>query len=393
MKNKFQSSTVFLLSLLLTVLTFVPCQGSCRHSSLLDNLPDSVYVGNQMFHVQGLALDRANDCMYFSFTSMFIKTDLSGKVLATIEGIEGHLGAMTLNPEDGKVYASLECKDDEIGNGIANKMNVDKVTKGSSVFYIAVIDVKKLTRMGMNPEKDGVMTTVYVKEAAQDYGAVNPDGTDHRYGCSGIDGVTFAPAVGDRSRKPKLFLYVGYGIYGDLNRKDNDYQVLLQYDVTSWASYERPVKFGQIHSSGPASPLHKYFLYTGNTNYGIQNMAYDSFTGKILLAVYKGRKPQFPNYDLFSLDVKAKAFSSALRHDPYSAPVEQLSLAKDGHFDSASGTYGWHFKWGSTGLCPLGGGYFYISENSKNKDKTNNCNARLYKWTGSKASPFVEVDR
>ena len=60
-------------------------------------------------HVQGIAVNREKGEMYFSFTTRFIRTDLKGKVLGTIDRIQGHLGAMTFNPEDGCVYASLEC--------------------------------------------------------------------------------------------------------------------------------------------------------------------------------------------------------------------------------------------------------------------------------------------
>ena len=76
-------------------------------SALAADLPDTVYVGVKDGHVQGIALDRAKGCMYFSFTSSFIKTDLQGNILGTINRIQGHLGAMTLGP-DGRVYASLE---------------------------------------------------------------------------------------------------------------------------------------------------------------------------------------------------------------------------------------------------------------------------------------------
>jgi hypothetical protein len=367
------------------------------------DLPDSVYVGGKMFHVQGLAVDRTRGCMYFSFTSAFYKTDMQGNVLASIERIQGHLGAMTLSPVDGKVYASLECKDDEIGAGIASKLDVANVRKGNSVFYIAVIDVDKLNRIGMDPESDGVMSTVYLKETCDDYNAViDIDGVsvDHRYGCSGIDGVTFAPDFGTKwksgkkNRGQKYYLYVAYGIYGDNARKDNDHQVLLQYDTDSWESLGRPVEFGSIHHSGPAEPREKFFVRTGNTRYGVQNMAFDPFTGKVFMAVYKGAKPEFPNYSLFAADISSAPFEATLSGVPYDTEKKRcISLSDSGLLDAKSGISGWNFNWGSTGLCPVGGGYWYISENSKNKDKTNNCNARMYRWTGKEDTPFVKVSR
>ena len=86
--------------------TVQPKDGSAQLMAPSD-VPDSIYVGGKMFHVQGLAIDRERGYMYFSFTSQFYKTDLQGNVLASIDRVQGHLGAMTLNPEDGRVYASL----------------------------------------------------------------------------------------------------------------------------------------------------------------------------------------------------------------------------------------------------------------------------------------------
>ena len=377
-----------------TASTVQPKEGSAQPTAPSD-VPDSIYVGGKMFHVQGLAIDRERGYMYFSFTSQFYKTDLQGNVLASIDRVQGHLGAMTLNPEDGRVYASLECKDDEIGANISKKLKVDQIERSSSVFYIAIIDVNKLDRIGMDPEKDGVMTTVCVREACEDYRAiVKQDGKEleHRYGCSGIDGVTFAPAIGKKSGKK--YLYVAYGIYGDNGRTDNDYQVLLRYDVRRWGRYETPVTFGNIHEKGPKKPQEKYFVYTGNTRYGVQNMAYDPYTHRIYMAVYNGKKPQYPNYGLFAVDCSKKPFKAPLKGVGYEEDEQkQLTLAEDGLYDEASGVHGWYFKWGSTGICPLGDGWWLISENSKNKDKTNNCNARLYRWSGVPECPFEKSVR
>lgn len=359
------------------------------------DVPDSVYVGDQMFHVQGLAIDREKGYMYFSFTSQFYKTDLQGNIIASIDRVQGHLGAMTFNREDGRVYASLECKDDEIGKGISNKLKVDKIERSSSVFYIAIIDVDRLDRIGMDPEKDGVMTTVCIREACEDYKAeVGHLGKtlDHRYGCSGIDGVTFAPAIG--SKDGRNYLYIAYGVYGDTARSDNDYQILLCYDVRKWAKYETPVTFGEIHTNGPAKPLRKYFIYTGNTRYGVQNMAYDAYTHRIYMAVYNGKKAEYPNYGLYAVDCGKKPYKAQLQGVDYDTkPHYMLTLADDGLRHDESGVRGWYFKWGSTGMCTLGDGFWILSENSKNADKTNNCNARLYHWTGDPDSPFEKVNR
>ena len=65
---------------------------------------------------------------------------------------------------------------------------------------------------------------------------------------------------------------------------------------------------------------------------------------------------------------------------------EVLSLVPAGK--SAGGIYGWDFKWGTTGLCPLGGGYFYISQNARSKEtKQQSSTVRLYRWTGDADAP------
>lgn len=348
-------------------------------AALATELPDSVYVAVKDGHVQGIALDREKGYMYFSFTSSFIKTDLEGNVIGTINRIQGHLGAMTMGP-DGRVYASLECKDDVIGQGISQRLGVENLSHENSVFYVAIIDVDRLDRKGMDPEKDGVMTTVCIRDACRDY-------VDHTFGCSGIDGVTFAPGIGKCGKK--LYLYVAYGIYGDNSRSDNDNQVLLCYDIKNWKrKYETPVVFGTVPTNGPEKPMHKYFIYTGNTTWGVQNMAYDAHTGRIYMAVYKGKKPDFPNYPLFSLDVKqrpAKGVPPGL-----DAKHEILKLSDAGLLDEASGVRGWDFKWGSTGLCPLGDGLWYISENHKDKATgIQSCTARLYRWNGQGKQVFI----
>lgn len=375
----------------------------CADLSAQDSLtlPRTVYVGGQAQHVQGIAYDSLMNCMYMSFTSRFLKVDMTGNVLASIDRIQGHLGAMTFNPEDRKVYASLECKDDEIGQGIAKVLNVEAVSKSASRFYIAVIDVDRLDGIGMDPENNDVLRTVCIRKAVEDYSYSGEDGVEHKYGCSGIDGVTVGPEVkpvkdgrnGEKQvkRGGEKYLYVGYGIYGDIDREDNDYQVIQRYSLKKLNSLARPVIFGESHEAGPKKPEREYFVFTGNTRYGVQNLAYDSYTGCMFMAVYAGKKPQYPNYDLFAFSVCQKPEKSVLKGGADGKRHLTLRLVQC----SDDQTPGYRFRWGSTGLCPLGGGLWYISENGKNKAmKTFDCTARLYHWTGSKdgQSPFSPVE-
>lgn len=352
-------------------------------------LPNRIYSGLQgKHHVQGIAIDREKGHMYFSFTTKLIKTDLQGNLIGSVEGLTGHLGCLTFNPENGQVYGSLEYKNDAIGKGIAG----EEATRKESAFYIAIFDTDKITRPQMDAEKDGIMTTVYLKEVADDYYATdtnhgNP--VDHRYGCSGIDGVSFAPKAG--KKKGKTYLYVAYGIYGDNKRTDNDYQVLLEYDIKNWKKYAQALSQGAPHKQGPSKPNEKYFVFTGNTTYGIQNLAYDPASGNTYAAVYKGKKEIYPNYSLFVIDWNKPARKMQLKGFERKEVRKVLSLCNQGLYDKESGVYGWNFRWGATGLCPLGNGYFYISHDS-NKPQQNST-VHLYKWTGNPDNPFQSVVR
>lgn len=361
----------------------------------IENLPRAIHSGEQgPFHVQGIAVDLEKGYIYLSFTTKLLKMDLAGNLIGSVQGMTGHLGCLTRNPADGRIYGSLEYKDDAIGKNIRKTLDSDSSAQpeNQTGFYVAIFDPDRITRPDMDAEKDRVMTTVYIKEAVADYLAETENGGrtwDHRFACSGIDGVTFAPDFSGKSRDP--YLYVAYGIYGDTLRTDNDYQILLAYDVRRWKQYEQPLSQNNLHKSGPERPDHKYFVYTGNTNYGIQNLAYDPASGNCYAAVYKGKKSHFPNYTLFVIDGSQPVRKELLKG--FDTPIEGecLSLLPEGN--STDNIYGWRFPWGTTGLCPIGEGYFYISHNARNKTtKQESTTVRLYKWTGDKDTPFQQVE-
>jgi hypothetical protein len=362
-----------------------------RCQSQTVNLPDSIYSGKQgNFHVQGFVVDKANKYVYFSFTDKLIKMDLSGKLIGSVTGFVGHLGDLDFS-DDGKIYGSLEYKNDAIGKGIKKKLGIQ--TSNEDGFYIAIFDGSRIVRPNMNAEKEDLLRTVYIKEAVKDYAANVKDGNEekpHRFACSGIDGIAFAPSIGS-SNSTKKFLYVAYGVYGDTARSDNDHQVILKYDVSDWGKYAQKLSQDKLHHSGPKKPLDKYFLKTGNTSYGIQNLAYDPYTGDLFAAVYFGSKTQFPNYDLFVIDGKKKPVKNHIRSDNQDIKVKTLSLLEAGPRDARSGIRGWFFKWGSTGLCPLGDGLFYISHNSKAKDGQQQSVIYKYKWVGDDQNSFMLV--
>jgi len=355
------------------------------------HLPDSIYSGKQgKLHVQGTVVDQAHGYVYFSFTDKLIKTDLSGRLIGSVTGFVGHLGDLDFT-DDGKIYGSLEYKNDAIGKGIKKALGAQ--TSNEDGFYIAIFDGSRIVRPNMDAEREDLLRTVYIKEAVNDYAAKVKVGNQeklHRFACSGIDGVAFAPSIGS-SNTTKKFLYVAYGIYGDTDRNDNDYQVILKYDISDWKKYAQPLSQDKLHHSGPEKPLEKYFVKTGNTHYGIQNLAYDSYTGNLFAAVYPGSKSQFPNYSLFVIDGKKQPVKDYITSDNHPIKVKTLSLLEAGSKDPKTGIRGWFFEWGATGLCPLGNGTFYISHHNKTKDGQQQTTLHKYQWVGNDQNAFSLV--
>lgn len=333
-------------------------------------------------HCQGIAVDPENGYVYYSFTTMLLKTDLQGNVIGTVTGLLGHLGCIDFCDGDGRVYGSLEYKNDVIGKGILQRLGVE--TKIEDAFYIAIFDVSKIDRVGMDATSDGVMTTVYLKEVVDDYHAevVNNSKTvAHRYGCSGIDGTTFAPFPG--SDDEKQYLFVSYGVYSDTERTDNDYQVILCYDTADWAQYEKPLLQEDMHTSGPESPRNKLFAYTGNTNYGVQNLEYDAYTKSFLMAVYVGKKKEFPNHPMYIIDARIAPRTETLKGVEPETTGEVLTLL---HATEPFETPGYDFPLGSTGLYAFGDGKYYVSDHGRN-DNGYYTQLRLCHWDG--ISPIV----
>ena len=332
-------------------------------------------------HVQGVAVDLQGGYIYYSFTTLLAKYDFSGKLVGTLVGWAGHLGDLDFNPRDGHVYGSLEYKKDQ-------------------AFYIASIDVSRLDRMNVDAASSDIFRTIYLPEVVKDYTAdLNGDGIfdgdvaktpDHRYGCSGIDGVSFGPEFG-RTDGPRL-LTVAYGIYANTARTDNDHQVLLQYDIGDWARYERPLTETAPHRSGPVNVHGKYFVRTGNTTYGVQNLAYSEAQQRWFFGVYKGMKPAFPNYLLFAVEARTAPELGDLVGVPGSGGrgTEQgllLALANDGLKDAATDIRGWNQK-ADVGIQPIGHGLFYLGVNSGSHGRQT-ADLTLYRWGGAPSAPYV----
>lgn len=354
----------------------------------IEQLPKQICSGEwKAGHVQGLAVDTKREYIYFSFTTMLVKMDMQGNVVGTVTGLLGHLGCIEFNDADGRIYGSLEYKDDSIGRGILKQEKSNK--KFDTAFYVAIFDVDKITRQGMSAEKDGIMTTVYLPTVVEDFKAKVECGgktLEYRFGCSGFDGITFGPKFGKSDGK--YYLTIAYGIYGDANRSDNDHQVLLQYDASNWTKYEQPLSQDNMHQSGPKKPAGRYFVYTGNRNWGVQNMEYDKSRNFWFLATYETKKSDFAGFSLMTIDGNIAPKKQTLKGVDYCKSGNLLTLSGRGMTDANHHSIrGWHFDKSSTGIHALGDNYFYISHRKRNKPYQS-CTATLYKFVGKESYPF-----
>ena len=152
-------------------------------------------------HVQGIAIDEAGGYIYFSFTTILLKTDLAGNPVGSVCNIVGHLGCITFDPDRRRVYGSLELKHDAIGRGIVSRTGRELAEEDA--FYCVSFDCDAITTMNMDAEvTDGegrsVMTALYLPDVVRDYSETDEvSGKLHRYGCSGIDGTAYGPVFGE----------------------------------------------------------------------------------------------------------------------------------------------------------------------------------------------------
>ena len=342
------------------------------------DLPKEIFSGYwPEGHVQGIAVDPVRGYVYYSFTTILLKTDLAGNPLGSVKNLAGHLGCITFDPERNRVYGSLELKHDAIGQGIIDRTGWNPSQEDN--FYLVSFDCEKICRMEMDAEGDGVMLAVWLADVLHDYKGIDPvSKKEHIYGCSGMDGTGLGPVFGAAPDSPKKIM-TAYGIYKDLQREDNDHQVLLQYDPSVFDTYGQPLNQTLPHRSGPKHCEERYFLYTGNTNWGIQNLEYDPHSRTWLAAVYQGKKEAFTNFPLFFIDA-AKAPQEVTLTGRGNESGLLLTLASLGE----SGNFGLRGSWmpyGSTGVCSLGDGRFYFSKNgSDGANKAFCSNVLLYRF-------------
>lgn len=330
-------------------------------------------------HVQGIAVDREKGFVYFSFTTILLKTDMQGRAVGSVKGLAGHLGCIDFDPKGRRVVGSLELKHDLIGKDIICRTGWDP--SGEDNFYLVSFDADAITELDMDAHK--LMKAVWLSDPVRDYKEIDPvSGELHVYGCSGIDGTAIGPVFGSTEEK----VMIAYGIYSQLERTDNDHQVILQYDLSVIDKYGFPLDQENPHHSGPQTAERRYFAYTGNTRYGVQNLAYDPYSKLWYVCVYRGEKPCFGNYPMYFIDGTKPAQKVLLKGREEEGLL--LTLAPVGQPDE-QGVYGLEFPYGSTGCAPVGDGTVWFSKPQKNtENKTFASNMVLYRFENNN---FTEV--
>ena len=333
-------------------------------------------------HIQGIAVDPINEFIYYSFTTLLVKAKFDGTIVGSVKGLVGHLGCIDFNDEDGKVYGSLELKHDSIGQGIMRTTGIKIADEDA--FYIAVFEVDKINAMDMDAEKDGVMRAVYIPQVAEWYAYVDEkNGIQHKFACSGIDGTAIGPVFGEGKESPTM-LMVACGIYGDNNRQDNDNNIIMQFDWREFDKIAQPLTQLEPHHIG-VNPDKTYFLFTGNTTWGIQNLEYDAYDNSWIVAVYNGKKPEYPNFPTYIIDGDVKPIENYVQ---YGEKGLNLTLKKTGIRHEATGIWGNNFEKGETGIYAFGNGYYYVSYNFKTPEKLNGSVIKLCKRSGNEEIPF-----
>ena len=354
------------------------------------NLPNKILSGFwKEGHVQGIAVDAERGHVYYSFTTILLKTDLQGNPLGSVRNLAGHLGCITFDSKRRRVYGSLELKHDSIGKGIIDRTGWDPCQEDN--FYLVSFDIDAIDRMGLDAEADGIMRSVWLKDVVSDYTAVDPvSGQKHHYGCSGFDGTGLGPVFGAAPDSPEKIM-VAYGIYSQTDRTDNDHQVLLQFDPDIFAQYGQSLNQSSPHHNGPEKAEARYFLYTGNTRWGVQNLEYDPASRQWLVCVYTGQKEDFTNFPMFLIDGTVAPREEALTGR--AGEVGKVLTLADASQTGLRGIPGCNFPLGSTGVCALGDGRFYFSNPLKNIEEKTFCSeVLLHRMDKSAPNLFVPCE-
>lgn len=231
-------------------------------------------------HMQGFTVDPTNKYMYWSFTDTLVKTDMNGKLLGKVSFTDGHLGDITF--VDGKIYGTL------LGGP-----KQGEAWDAWSGYYVVVYD-EYLTRLS----KTSLERVADMATGKQD----NP------YGVYAIDGI----ALGNNATGEKSLFIAG----GTKIAKENTKQVIFEYSLS--LEYKD-----------------QYVFETGNTPYGIQNLAYDNKTSSLWFTTYGASE----SYQAKNTIYRIKSdFSGIDISSEFSTPYGLVCLGHGIYLVSADGT-------------------------------------------------------
>lgn len=238
-------------------------------------------------HMQGACVDSEFKYMYFSYTDVLAKVEIStGKLVATVVGFDGHIGC--LDYYDGYVYASLPTG-----------------TKS----YLAIFDPEKLTSVGMNiktmTNDDAVAGVLLDEPTKRERDAVDPnlfigqsgDAYGHYLGNTSNDGVTIGKWPGGNDDELYLITTTGTLKRQGAPRYDNMYTAIYFYKLSDiWQEegnpWKRPFSNARaleenIEEGEALSAAKIMYVFHGNMNYSIQNIEYEWDTGDLSAYCYE----------------------------------------------------------------------------------------------------------
>lgn len=221
-------------------------------------------VEHQNYHLQGFS--SGGGYMYWSFTDSLVKTTLNGTMRAQVQIYGGHLGDCDYH--DGKIYASY------MKNALPGHEWGD--WEGFCIYVFDAVDLH--------------IIDIYDLKICDEYKKMAGKDGDVR-GFRGIDGVTFAPDPVTGETK----MFVACAV---ITGEKYSSQIILQ--LTTDGVYET-----------------EYYVPTGNTVFGIQNLDYDSDAHEFWFSTYGGPEPYMPKETLFCV---SGDFKRILRKYQFSTP-------------------------------------------------------------------------
>ncbi len=351
---------------------------NCKDYIPVENMPNYVHTGNHgIQHVQGMAMDRVGGYLYYTFTDILVKTDLEGNVIGTVTGYMGHMGDCSFNDMDGRLYATLQISPNNWG------------WEGSDEgWYVAIVDVDKITSVGMSYDAEGLMKVVEMSNIYQTATAELSNGQIGKYGVTGLDGCAFGPKFGTSSGEQ--YLTIAGSVGENLERTDNDYQVMWQYDVSDWwESVAKPLSLTSLPRTTITADG-EYFLLTGNGHYGIQDVCYDDYTKQWYFVTYGITRPEFYEWGYcFVVSAETQPQMEALKGQPTETQGLTLKTVEGGNehtvtsgIHAGSTVYSYGFYQACTGIVGLGDGYFYVCIAGPSGVEGQYGDVWKYRWTG-----------